>query len=71
MKNNKHNLIFNFKNCSVRTGVGKLRPAGQVGPAMGKSLAREHVFILNGMWPANENSAARDHVNVARRTKLF
>ena len=51
--------------------VGKLRPAGQLRPAKGKSVAREHVFILNEMWPAKENSAARDHVNVARRTKLF
>ena len=48
-----------------KSGVGKLRPAKR------KSLAREHVFILNGMWPANENSAARDHVNVARRKNLF
>ena len=40
-------------------------------PAKGKSVAHEHVFILNEMWPAKENSAARDHVNGARRTKLF
>ena len=53
------------------SGVGKLRPAGQLRPSRGKSAAREHVFIFNRMWPAKEKSVARDHLNVARPTKLF
>ena len=32
-------------------GVGKLRPAGQLRPGKGKSVARGHVFILKGMRP--------------------
>ena len=52
-------------------GVGKLRPAGQMRPAKGKSAAREHVIFLNGMRPAKENFAAREHVNVTRRAKIF
>ena len=52
-------------------GVGKLRPAGQMRPAKGKSAAREHVFYMNSIWPAKENFAAREHVNVARREKIF
>ena len=53
------------------TGVGKLRPAGQLRPTKGKSAAREQVIFLNGMRPAKENFVARDHVNVARREKIF
>ena len=41
------------------TGVGKLRPV------KGKSPTHEHVIFLNGMRPAKENFAAREHVNVA------
>ena len=51
---------------SSKPGVGKLRPAGQLRPAKGKSAAREHVIFLNGMRPAKENFVAREHVNVAR-----
>ena len=51
------------------SGVGKLRPAGQLRPAKGKSVAREYVIFLNGMRPAEENFVAREHVNVARRAK--
>ena len=51
--------------CSI-PGVGKLRPAGQMRPAKGKSAAREHFIFLNGMRPVKENFAAREHVNVAR-----
>ena len=53
------------------SAVGKLRPAGQLLPAKGKSAAREQVIFLNGMRPAKENFVARDHVNVARREKIF
>ena len=56
---------------STSTGVGKLRPAGQLRPAKGKSVAREHVIFFNGKWPAKENFVAREHVNVARRAKIF
>ena len=52
-------------------GVGKLRPAGQLRPAKGKSVARKYVTFFNGMWPAKENFVAREHVKVARRAKLF
>ena len=55
----------------TNTGVGKLRPAGQLRPAKEKSVAREHVIFLNGMRPAKENFVAREHVNVARRAKIF
>ena len=54
-----------------KTGVGELRPAGQLRLAKGKSAAREHVIFLNGMRPAKENFVAREHVNVARRAKIF
>ena len=56
---------------STSTGVGKLRPAGQLRTAKRKSAAREHVSFLNGMRPAKENLVAREHVNVPRRTKIF
>ena len=46
-------------------GVGKLRPAGQLRPGKGKSVARGHVFTLKGMRPAKEIFVAREHVNVA------
>ena len=54
-----------------KSGIGKLRPAGQLRPVKGKSAAREHVTILNGMRPAKGNFAARKHVNVARRAKIY
>ena len=53
------------------TGVGKLRPAGQLRPTKGKSAAREQVIFLNGMRPAKENFVAREHVNVAREAKIL
>ena len=49
----------------TNTGVGKLRPAKE------KSVAREHVILLNGMRPAKENFVAREYVIVARRAKIF
>ena len=42
------------------TGVGKLRHAGRLRPAKGKSAAREHVNFLNGMRPAKEKFVARE-----------
>ena len=36
-----------------------------------QTAAREHVIFLNGMRPAKENFVAREHVNVARRAKIF
>ena len=56
-------LHFKLSVLDSKTGVGKLRPA------TGKSVAREYVFFLNGMRPAEENFVAREHVNVARRAK--
>ena len=53
-----------------RTGVGKLRPAGQLRPAKRKSVAREHAIYMNGMRPAKEIFVAREHVNVAREAKI-
>ena len=62
-------MIKTQVNCGFKAGVGKLRPAGQLRPAKGKSAAREHVIFLNGMRPAKENLVAREHVNQARRAK--
>ena len=60
------------KNISLyKSGVGKLRPAGQLRPAKGKSAARDHLIFLNGMRPAKENFVAREHVNVARKEKKY
>ena len=39
-------------------------------PAKGKSAAREQVIFINGMRPAKEYFAAREHVNVARWAKI-
>ena len=63
-------LIDSYKYL-YKAGVGKLRPAGQLRPAKGKSAAREHVILLNKMRPAKENFAVREHVNVARRAKTI
>ena len=41
------------------------------GSANCKSATREQVFILSETRRSKENSAARDHVNTARRTKRF
>ena len=55
--------INGSKKIHFKSGVGKLRPAGQMRPS---KKAHEHVFFLNRMRPAKENFAAREHVNVAR-----
>ena len=36
-----------------------------------QTAARGHVIFLKGMLPEKENFAAREHVNVACRAKLF
>ena len=64
------NLKFNKIDLPI-SGVGKLRPAGQFRSAKGESVANEHVIFLNVMRPAKENFAAREHVNMACRAKLF
>ena len=43
----KYNLLF----CS---GVGKLRPAGQLRPFKCKPVAKDHVLYTNGMRPTKE-----------------
>ena len=63
--------VYRFCVYHTNPGVGKLRPAGQLRPSRGKYVAREHVFIFSRIWPAKEKSVARDHLNVARPTKLF
>ena len=79
-KNRKKTVLTNFNLLlkkkffffrSLITGVGKLRPAGQLRPTKGKSAAREHVIILNGMRPSKEKSAARDHVNKPDEQNYF
>ena len=58
----KHSYLFMFiiVLCSARSGVGKLRPAGQLRPAKEKSAAREHVIFWmecgprkKNLWPAS------------------
>ena len=46
-------LIDSYKYL-YKAGVGKLRPAGQLRPAKGKSAAREHVSFLKEMRPEKQ-----------------
>ena len=50
LKYNIVKLIKQMYNYLTSSGVGKLRPA------KGKFVAHEHVFFLNGIRPAKENS---------------
>ena len=38
-------LFLKILNCSYRSGVGKLRPAGHIQPRKGKNAAKKHVFF--------------------------
>ena len=54
-----------FKTCWFIPGVGKLYSVKV------KSEIIEHVIFLNGMRPSKGKTAARKHVNLARKTKLY